>query len=150
MCVTAFAVGVFLSGSTDPLLLNSTGTLMSAEHLVNSHQQGKAPCTHTVPSVGLSQFAIELHGMYIYLFQHTHHRLTLHLSPPGKSYESPLSFTPPFSIRFFQEKQKSDFSIFNLQGTRFILRWGKKKNALVCKTLEKYIPFPCSAIKPAG
>lgn len=40
---------------------------MSAEQLVNSHHQGKALCTHALPSAGLSQFANQSAPWDIYI-----------------------------------------------------------------------------------
>ena len=49
-------------------------------------------------------------------------RWTLHLPPPGEFHETPPPLTPPFSSGLFQEKRKSDFSMFNLQGMVFTLQ----------------------------
>lgn len=74
-------------------------------------------------------------------------RWTVHL-PPAEFYETLPPLTPPLFTGFFQKKGKADFSMFNLQGMVFTLHRAKKENALV--SVEKYILFPCRAIKSAS
>lgn len=40
--------------------------------------------------------------------------------------------------------------MFNVQGMVVTLHRARKENELVCESVEKYIVFPCSAMKSAS
>lgn len=132
----AFAVRAFFYRSTDLSFSNSTGRWMSAGKVLPA----KALCTHTLASLRL--FGTGLH----WIQKHSLPAPQAQIYPPADGHSTCfLQFMKLFlpshlhcSLGFSKREEKTDFSMFNLQGMVFTLHRAKKENALVCECREMH------------
>lgn len=122
---------------------NSVGMWASAEQLVNSVTKGKLFAIkllhlHECFSSPLDSTRCSSTAYLLHKLTHTHLQMGHSTCLLPESFRKLLLASPlQFPVGFSKRNEKSDFSMFKLQGMVFTLHRGKKKNALVRKSLEK-------------